>query len=73
MQEVRLQRVLGLPAVTFIAVGFMIGGGVFVFTGIALDIVGPALPLLTFATPLAAGWTASGRFACIHGMSPLAA
>jgi len=40
-----LRRVLGLPAVTFIAVGFMIGGGVFVFSGIALDVAGPALPL----------------------------
>lgn len=40
-----LRRVLGLPAVTFVAVGFMIGGGVFVFTGIVLDVAGPALPL----------------------------
>lgn len=40
-----LKRVLGLPAVTFIAVGFTIGGGVFVFTGIVLKMVGPALPL----------------------------
>ncbi|MGB4270699.1 MAG: APC family permease [Spirochaetota bacterium] len=40
-----LKRVLGLPAVTFIAVGFTIGGGVFVFTGIVLKMVGSALPL----------------------------
>ncbi len=40
-----LKRVLGLPAVTFIAIGFMIGGGVFVFTGIVLRITGPFLPL----------------------------
>lgn len=40
-----LKRVLGLPAVTFIAVGFTIGGGVFVFTGIVLKMVGAALPL----------------------------
>lgn len=45
MSEMKLDRVLGLPAVSFIAVGFMIGGGVFVFTGIALEIAGPALPL----------------------------
>ncbi|TFH40715.1 MAG: amino acid permease, partial [Chrysiogenales bacterium] len=40
-----LKRVLGLPAVAFIAVGMTIGGGIFVFTGIALKISGPALPL----------------------------
>lgn len=40
-----LKRVLTLPAVTFIAVGFTIGGGVFVFTGIVYEITGPALPL----------------------------
>ncbi len=28
-----LKRVLGLPAVAFIAVGMTIGGGIFVFTG----------------------------------------
>jgi APA family basic amino acid/polyamine antiporter len=40
-----LKRVLGLAEVTFIAVGFTIGAGVFVFTGIVARIVGPALPL----------------------------
>ena len=40
-----LKRVLGLPEVSFIAIGFTIGGGVFVFTGIVLRIAGPALPL----------------------------
>ena len=45
MKTVDLKRVLGLPAVTFIAVGFMIGGGVFVFTGIVLKICGRGLPL----------------------------
>jgi APA family basic amino acid/polyamine antiporter len=40
-----LKRVLKLPTVTFIAVGFMIGGGVFVFTGIVYKIAGPALPI----------------------------
>jgi APA family basic amino acid/polyamine antiporter len=40
-----LKRVLGLAETTAIAVGFTIGGGVFVFTGIVLKIVGPALPL----------------------------
>jgi basic amino acid/polyamine antiporter, APA family len=45
MKEIGLKRVLGLPAITFIAVGFMIGGGVFVLTGIVLKISGKALPL----------------------------
>ncbi len=40
-----LKRVLGLPEVAFIAIGFTIGGGIFVFTGIVLKIVGNALPL----------------------------
>ena len=40
-----LKRVLQLPTVAFIAIGFMIGGGVFVFTGIVYKIVGPALPI----------------------------
>ena len=40
-----LKRVLGLPEVSFIAVGMTIGGGIFVFTGIVLKITGPALPV----------------------------
>ncbi len=40
-----LKRVLKLPSVTFIAIGFMIGGGVFIFSGIVYRITGPALPL----------------------------
>jgi len=42
--EPALARVLTLPAVTFIAVGFTIGGGVFIFTGLVFKIAGPALP-----------------------------
>ncbi|UCH21301.1 MAG: amino acid permease [Deltaproteobacteria bacterium] len=50
MTTLGLKRVLGLPAVTFIAIGFTIGGGVFIFTGIVFKIVGPALPIAyTFA------------------------
>ena len=45
MAEPELKRVLKLPAVAFIAVGFTIGGGVFVFTGIVFKISGPALPV----------------------------
>jgi APA family basic amino acid/polyamine antiporter len=40
-----LKKVLGLSETTFIAIGMTIGGGVFVFTGIVLRIVGPALPI----------------------------
>jgi len=39
-----LERVLTLPAVSFIAIGFTIGGGVFIFTGIVYKITGPFLP-----------------------------
>ncbi len=45
MAAPELKRVLKLPAITFIAVGFTIGGGVFVFTGIVLKIAGQALPV----------------------------
>ncbi len=40
-----LKRVLGLPEISFVAIGFTIGGGVFVFTGIVLKITGPMLVL----------------------------
>ncbi len=40
-----MKRVLGLAEVSGIAIGFTIGGGVFVLTGIVLKIAGPALPL----------------------------
>jgi len=40
-----LKRVLGLPEVTFIAVGGTIGGGIFVFTGLVFKITGQALPI----------------------------
>lgn len=45
MTDLGLRRNLGLAPVTFIAIGFMVGGGVFVFSPIVLDITGPALPL----------------------------
>jgi len=45
MSAPELKRVLKLPAVVFIAIGFTIGGGVFVFTGIVFKITGPALPI----------------------------
>ncbi len=45
MAASELKRVLKLPAVSFIAIGFTIGGGVFVFTGIVFEIAGQALPV----------------------------
>jgi APA family basic amino acid/polyamine antiporter len=45
MAAPELKRVLKLPAVSFIAIGFTIGGGVFVFTGIVFKIAAQALPL----------------------------
>ena len=45
MPAPELKRVLRLPAVSFIVIGFTIGGGVFVFTGIVYKIVGQALPI----------------------------
>jgi basic amino acid/polyamine antiporter, APA family len=45
MASLGLKRVLGLPEITFIAIGFTIGGGVFVLTGVVFKIAGPALPI----------------------------
>ncbi len=45
MTTIKLDRVLGLPTVIFIAVGGTIGGGVFVLTGIVFKITGQALPI----------------------------
>ena len=40
MTSLGLKRVPGLPTITFIAMGFTISGGVFVFTGIVYTIAG---------------------------------
>ena len=45
MPTTGLKRVLGLPEITFIAIGGTIGGGIFVFTGIVFKITGQALPI----------------------------
>ena len=45
--EVRLSREMTLMDVTLIGVGAMIGAGIFVLTGIAAGVAGPAL-ILTF-------------------------
>jgi amino acid transporter/nucleotide-binding universal stress UspA family protein len=44
--EVRLSREMGLLDITMIGVGAMIGAGIFVLTGIAAGVAGPALILV---------------------------
>ncbi len=44
--EVRLSREMGLTDITMIGVGAMIGAGIFVLTGIAAGVAGPALILV---------------------------
>ncbi len=44
-REVRLRRGLGLAEATLIGVGAMVGAGIFVLTGIAAGVAGPALML----------------------------
>ncbi|MBN1460080.1 MAG: amino acid permease [Armatimonadetes bacterium] len=46
-REVRLRRGMGLAEATLIGVGAMVGAGIFVLTGIAAGVAGPAL-LLAF-------------------------
>jgi len=52
-----LKRVLGFPAVLFIMIGFTIGAGIFVFTGLVAKMVGPLLPWAYLAAmfPVALG------------------
>ena len=45
-EEVTLSRDLGLFTITMIGVGGMIGAGIFVLTGIAAGVAGPALILV---------------------------
>jgi len=52
MTSTGLKRVLGLPEITFIAIGATIGGGIFVFTGIVLKITGNALPIAYALAPI---------------------
>jgi len=52
MTATGLKRVLGLPEITFIAIGATIGGGIFVFTGIVLKITGTALPIAYALAPI---------------------
>jgi amino acid transporter/nucleotide-binding universal stress UspA family protein len=52
ISEVTLSRDLGLFTITMIGVGGMIGAGVFVLTGIAAGLAGPALVLAFFLNGL---------------------
>lgn len=56
--EVTLSRDLGLFTVTMIGVGGMIGAGIFVLTGIAAGVAGPALILAFFLNGLVTTLTA---------------
>ncbi len=56
--EVTLSRDLGLFTVTMIGVGGMIGAGIFVLTGIAAGVAGPALILVFFLNGLVTSLTA---------------
>jgi amino acid transporter/nucleotide-binding universal stress UspA family protein len=57
-REVTLSRDLGLFTVTMIGVGGMIGAGIFVLTGIAAGVAGPALILAFFLNGVVTSLTA---------------
>jgi len=57
-QEVTLSRNLNLFTVTMIGVGGMVGAGIFVLTGIAAGIAGPALILVFLLNGLVTSFTA---------------
>jgi amino acid transporter/nucleotide-binding universal stress UspA family protein len=57
-EAVTLSRTLGLFTITMIGVGGMIGAGIFVLTGIAAGVAGPALVLVFLLNGLVALFTA---------------
>ncbi len=57
-ESVTLSRTLGLFTITMIGVGGMIGAGVFVLTGIAAGVAGPALVLVFLLNGIVALFTA---------------
>jgi len=67
--KVGLSRELGLFSVTMIGVGAMIGAGIFVLTGIAAGVAGPALMLAFLLNGIVALFTASA-YAELGGSIP---
>jgi amino acid transporter/nucleotide-binding universal stress UspA family protein len=65
----KLSRDLGLFSVTMIGVGAMIGAGIFVLTGIAAGVSGPAILLAFFLNGIVALFTASA-YAELGGSIP---
>ena len=57
-QKVALSRDLGLFTITMIGVGGMIGAGIFVLTGIAAGVAGPALVLAFLLNGIVTTFTA---------------
>ncbi|MBN1314690.1 MAG: amino acid permease [Anaerolineales bacterium] len=57
-EEITLSRDLGLFTITMIGVGGMIGAGIFVLTGIAAGVAGPALVLAFFLNGIVTLFTA---------------
>ncbi|MCK5821392.1 MAG: amino acid permease [Bacteroidales bacterium] len=45
MDQGMFKTKIGLPLVSFIILGMMLGGGIFVYTGLVYEMTGPALPL----------------------------
>jgi amino acid transporter/nucleotide-binding universal stress UspA family protein len=58
-ESVTLSRTLGLFTITMIGVGGMIGAGIFVLTGIAAGVAGPALVLVFLLNGIVALFTAA--------------
>jgi APA family basic amino acid/polyamine antiporter len=52
MGDIKFSQKIGLPLVTYIMLGFMIGGGVFVYTGIVYQYTAQALPLAYFVAAI---------------------
>ncbi len=70
ISEVRLSREMRLLDVTMIGVGAMIGAGIFVLTGIAAGVAGPALMIVFLLNGLVAFLTAAAYAelgSAIHG------
>ncbi len=70
-REVRLRRGMGLAEATLIGVGAMVGAGIFVLTGIAAGVAGPAL-ILAFALNGVIALTAGMSYAELGSTFPQA-